>query len=88
MRYDFKSSVTSTLNFHRHLNVKCDGTIGFPIHEFLLVFNSNIWPNSAPLQDIKLQNLCDLDFNLSRALKVKCNDAIGLHIYGFLFMFK
>ncbi len=48
------------------------------------MFNSNIWPNSAPLQDIRLQNLSDLEFDLSRSLKVKCDDVIGLAIYGFL----
>ncbi len=49
-----------------------------------LMFNSNIWPNSAPLQDIRLQNLSDLEFDLSRSLKVKCDDVIGLVIHGFL----
>ena len=35
------------LNFHlsRSLKVKCDGGIGLPIYDFLLVFNSNIWIN-------------------------------------------
>ncbi len=49
--------------------------------------NSNIWPNSAPLWDIRLCNLSDLDFDLSRSLKVKCEGANGLPIYGFLLMF-
>ncbi len=31
------------------------------------MFNSNIWSNCAPLQDISLQNLSDLDFDLSRS---------------------
>ncbi len=30
---------------------------------FLFMFNSNVRPNSAPLQDIRLQNLSDLDFD-------------------------
>ncbi len=49
------------------------------------MFNGNIWPNSAPLQDTgtKLRNLSDFDFDLSRSLKVKCNGVIGLYIYGF-----
>ena len=50
------------------------------------MFNSNIWPNSAPLQNIMLQNMSDLNFDLSRSLKVKC-DVIGLSIYGFLFIY-
>ncbi len=33
---------------------------------FLLVFNSNMWPNSAPLRDISLRNLSDLDIDLQR----------------------
>ncbi len=49
------------------------------------MFNSNIWPNSAPLQDIRLQNLSDLEFYLLRSLKVKCDGVIGLPIYAFLF---
>ena len=40
-------------------------------HVFLLMFNRNIWPNSAPLQDTRLRNLSDIDFDLSRSLKVK-----------------
>ena len=53
----------------RSLKVKCDGVIGLPIYGFLLMFNSNIWPNSAPLLDISFQNLVDLDINLSRSLR-------------------
>ncbi len=39
-----------------------------------------------PLQNIRLQNLTDLDFDLSRLLKVICDDVIGLSIYAFLLM--
>ncbi len=44
------------LNFDlsRSLNVKYDGGFGLPIYKFLLVFNSNIWPNSNAVQDISL----------------------------------
>ncbi len=38
------------------------GTFGLPIHDFLCVCNSNIWPNSAPLSYTKLQNVSDHDF--------------------------
>ncbi len=48
--------------------------------------NSNIWSNSAPLQYIRLQNLSDLEFDLSRSLKVKCDSVIGLPIYNFPLM--
>ncbi len=41
----------------------------------------------APLQDIGLQNLSDLKFDLSRSLKVICDDVIRLPIYAFLLMF-
>ncbi len=34
-----------------------------------------------------LQNLSDLDFEISRSLKVKCEGAIELPTYGFLVMF-
>ena len=38
------------------------------VYAFLLMFNGNIWPNSAPLQDTKFQNLSDLDFDLFRSI--------------------
>ncbi len=31
------------------------------------MFNSNTWPNSAPLRDIRLRNCSDHEFDLSRA---------------------
>ncbi len=55
-------------------------TLDSPIYSSLLMFNSNIWPNFAPLQDIRPRNLSDLDFAHSRSLKVKCDDVIGLYI--------
>ena len=45
--------------------------ICFPINVY-----DNIWPNSAPLQDTKLRNLSDPDFNLSKSLKAKCDSVI------------
>ena len=50
------------------------------------MFNSNIRPNSAPLQDNRVGNLSDLEFDLSRSRKIKCDGVIGLSIYGFLFI--
>ncbi len=44
--------------------------LDFPYMVFLFMFNSNIWPNLAPLRDIRLQNLSDHYFDLSRSLKV------------------
>ena len=49
------------------------------------LFQSNVWPNSAPLRNIRLRNLSDPDFGLSMSLKVKC-DVFGLPIYAFLLM--
>ena len=53
------------------------------------MFNGSIWPNSAPLQDTSLQNVSDLEFDLSRSLKVRCDSVIGLpiYMYAFLLMF-
>ncbi len=51
------------------------------------MINSNILgPNQSPLQDIRLRNLSDLDFDLSRSLKVKSNGAVGLSMYEILLM--
>ncbi len=60
------------------VKVKCDGGIGFPIYDFLLVFDSNIWPNSAALRDtsIGLRNLSDLDIDLFMSLTVKYESII------------
>ncbi len=68
----------------RSLKVKCDSIMLLPLYAFLLMFNSNIWPNSAPFQDIRLRNLSDFEFDLSRSLKVKCDDVIRLSIYAIL----
>ena len=51
------------------------------------MFKTNIGPNLAPLQDIRLLNLGDLYSDLSRSLKVKCDSAFGLPIYDSLLMF-
>ncbi len=71
----------------RSLKVKCHGVIGLAICAFLMIVNSNIGPNLAPLQVIRLwNNVGDIDFKLSRSLKVKSNGAVGLSIYEFLLM--
>ena len=54
---------------------------------FLLIFNSNIGPKYAPLWDIRLRNLGDLEFDLSGSLKVKSDGAISLPIYALLLVF-
>ncbi len=70
----------------RSLKVKCHAVIGLAIYAFLLMVNSNIRPNLAPLRYIRLWNLGDFDFDLSRSLTVKSNGADGLSIYEFLSM--
>ncbi len=48
------------------------------------MFNSYIGPNWGPLRYIRLQNVGDLEFDLSRSLMVKSNGAVRLPIYDFL----
>ena len=67
--------------------IKCKRTNGLPLYAFLLMFNGNIWPNSGPLQDIRLRNLSDPDFDLSRSLKVNCYGVVWLSIYCFLLIY-
>ncbi len=50
--------------------------LGFPIHD-LLVFNSNMALFGSLQDTISLQNLSDLDFDLSTSVKVKPDDAVG-----------
>ncbi len=64
----------------------CSVGLEFFIYHFLLVCNSNIYPNSAPLLYTSPQNQSDLDFDLSRSLKVKSDAAVGHSIYDFLLM--
>ncbi len=44
------------------------GIQGWQKLEMHRMFNNNIWPNSAPLRDISIQSLSDLDIDLSRSL--------------------
>ncbi len=86
---DIRLQNLSDLEFDlsRSLKVICDDVIGLPIYDFLLMFNSNLWPKSAASQDIRLRNLSDLEFDRLRSLKVNCDSAIELSIYAFLIMF-
>ncbi len=75
------NQLKSILDYIPHLNfdlsgslkVKYDSVTGLSIYAFLLTFNSNMWPNSAPLWYIRLQNVSDLEIDLWRSLKVKCD---------------
>ncbi len=51
------------------------------------MFSSNICSYSAPLQDIRVSNLSDLDIDLSRSLRVRYDGVSGFCIYGFLFIY-
>ncbi len=66
------------------LKVKSDGVIGLPVYSFLLARNSDIWPNSVTMRDIRRKKLINLDFDLSRPPKVKYAGAGGLPTYKFL----
>ncbi len=72
----------SDLTFHA-LKVKSDGAIGLPIDDFLLLFNSNVGDNSAPLRDISLEILSDLDLDLLGSPKVLYQDVVWLTIHDF-----
>ena len=54
------------------LKVKCDSAIGRPICGFLLIFNSNIWPNYGPVWNKTVQNLSVIEFDLQGQI-VWCN---------------
>ncbi len=82
----FKTWVTPSLNFQGVTQGQIWMCSWTPICDFLLVFNSNIWPgNSDPLWYIRLQSLSDLDFDLSKSLKAKseCAVAWSLPTYDF-----
>ncbi len=51
------------------------------------MFNSNVWPKSAPLQDIRFRNLSNLDSDLSKPPKVKCDGITELYVYAFLLIY-
>ncbi len=76
--------VTLSLTFQGHLRsnvLHCT-----PIYGFLLLFNNNIGTNQALLQEIRVRNLGDPEFDLSRSLKVRCEGTNELPIYVFLLM--
>ncbi len=83
---DIRLQNLSDLEFDlsRSLKVICDDVIGLPTYAFLLMFNCNLWPNSAPSQDIRLRNLSDLEFDVLRSNSNDCADVIGLVVHGFL----
>ncbi len=82
MRYKASNSSDLEVDLSRPLKVICDGVIGLAIYMygFLLMVNTNIGPNLAPLRDVKVCNQGHLNFGLSKSLKVKSNGAVGLPI--------
>ncbi len=77
-RFFFKIDIA--LDSSRSLKVKCDGGIGRPYIYFVIVLNSNARPNLAPLRDISVQNLSDIESNLPRSLNAKSNGVAELPI--------
>ncbi len=75
-----------TIDLPRSLNVKWDGSTRLPIYAFQLVFNSNIWPNSAALRDISPQSLSDRHMGLSMSLRSTVIAPMDSPIYAFLLM--
>ncbi len=69
--------------------VKSDGAIGLPIYDFLVVFNSNIWPYVVSLSDTRLHNLCDRDtLNFQDdSSSDQFQVPFGLPIYEFLLVY-
>ena len=79
--------MTWTFDLSRSLKVKSVGGIGLAIYGFLIMVNSQIGTNLAPLRDTyRLWNQCDVDFDLSWSIKVKSDGVTGVAIYGFLLM--
>ncbi len=54
----------------------CDIILELPVPDFLLVFSSDVWPNSYFMR-YHHSNLSDLDYEFSRSLKVKSRYAVG-----------
>ncbi len=75
-----------------HLSRLCKGQgYMYDLHAFDAPYMVSYWclivtlcPDSAPLRDIMLQNMRDLDFDISRSPRVKCDSAIGIPVYCFL----
>ncbi len=74
--------MTLNLTFQGHL--RSNVMVPFDSQYVDHFFNNNIGRNPAPLRDIRLQKLTDIDFDRSRSLKVRSNAAAGLPVYDFL----
>ncbi len=87
--YNIQISYDSKLKSDLDLNLSRSNPMAHMIfHDWVLVFKGNTWLDSAPLREIILQRVNNVEFDLSRSLEVKCAGAIGLTIYAFLLMFK
>ncbi len=87
MIYKPSKSEWYRFDLSRSFKVKSDGAFGHLIYNFLLMFNSKLWPISGPLRHISLQNLSDLGRGLSRSSNVKCDGNKAIPIYDFLLVF-
>ncbi len=50
------------------------------LYDFLVQFESNIWPNAVRLRAAMLHNINDLEIDLSGSLKVKSYGTFGVPI--------
>ncbi len=64
----FRCQATDSIPPHE---VKYDGGVVLPIHDFLFGVSSNTLPNLVPLQPKKLRNVNHPDFDLLRSLNVQ-----------------
>ncbi len=71
----FRNLSDPNLDLSRSLKVKFDSVFGLPIYAFLLMFNSNIWPNSPPLQDKRGWKFRSWIFCK------RCGDITAQHVY-------
>ncbi len=66
----YRSSTTQNLidldiDLSRTFKANYHGVVGFPIYDFLVVFNNNMWPNLTPFRvELSHQNLISLNFDL------------------------
>ena len=80
-------TIWEILTFYFEGHSKSNPMVQFGSPQFLLMFNSNIWPFSPPSRDKRLHNMSDLDCDRSRPPKVKCGGAESLSWYDFRVVF-
>ncbi len=81
--------LTVTYGLSRSLKVKYYGTTELPTYGFLLMFDNTYGRTRSygSLWDIRLQNLSDIEFDLSGSPNVNGWGALNSPIYDFLLMY-